>query len=277
LLVVVGVALIAAIVNGAIGYGFSSITVPAALLFHLNRVLNTALVLVELLLNALAVVLNRKALPRIFRPTVPLLLGAVPGVILGSWGLSRLSPELLRMGTYAVLLPLIIVQTTGARWPVSQRFWVGAPVGAGVGALYAATTISGPPLALLFNNQGLAKDEFRAALSLFRLVESTLTAIAYLAMGLFTYEAATLSIWLVPAVLIGMPVGYWLVKPVEPETFRRSVMAIDALLVSYGLARVSVAQGLLGRGAYLLVAAVAVIETWVVFRFFRARAKEAED
>ena len=41
------ITLIAAIVNGALGYGFSSITVPIALLFLANRVLNPALVLIE--------------------------------------------------------------------------------------------------------------------------------------------------------------------------------------------------------------------------------------
>jgi len=38
----------ASIVNGAIGYGFSSITVPLALLFLSNRVLNPALVPIEI-------------------------------------------------------------------------------------------------------------------------------------------------------------------------------------------------------------------------------------
>jgi uncharacterized membrane protein YfcA len=46
------ITLVAAIVNGALGYGFSSITVPLALLFLANRVLNPALVLVEVGLNA---------------------------------------------------------------------------------------------------------------------------------------------------------------------------------------------------------------------------------
>ena len=36
--------------------------------------------------------------------------------------------------------------------------------GAGVGVLYSVTTISGPPLAIALNNQGLEKREFRAAL-----------------------------------------------------------------------------------------------------------------
>ena len=53
-----GIALItitfgAAIVNGALGYGFSSLTVPLALLFLSNRVLNPALVVIEVALNAL--------------------------------------------------------------------------------------------------------------------------------------------------------------------------------------------------------------------------------
>ena len=56
------ITLIAAIVNGALGYGFSSITVPIALLFLANRVLNPALVLIEVVLNAYVLWNNRDAL-----------------------------------------------------------------------------------------------------------------------------------------------------------------------------------------------------------------------
>ena len=41
---------VAATVNGALGYGFSSITVAVALLFYTNRILNPVLVLVELVI-----------------------------------------------------------------------------------------------------------------------------------------------------------------------------------------------------------------------------------
>ena len=54
----------AAIVNGALGYGFSSITVPLALLFLTNRVLNPALVPIEVALNAYVLWVNRAALPK---------------------------------------------------------------------------------------------------------------------------------------------------------------------------------------------------------------------
>ena len=53
----------AAIVNGALGYGFSSLTVPLALLFLTNRVLNPALIPLEVALNAYVLWVNRDALP----------------------------------------------------------------------------------------------------------------------------------------------------------------------------------------------------------------------
>ena len=61
--------------------------------------------------------------------------------------------------------------------------------GGGLGVLYSVTTISGPPLAVMLNNQGFAKHEFRAALGFIRLAESTFTAIAYAYAGLYTLNS----------------------------------------------------------------------------------------
>ena len=48
------------------------------------------------------------------------------------------------------------------------------PLGTGIGALYSVTTISGPPLALMLNNQGFVREDFRASLAIIRIAESTL-------------------------------------------------------------------------------------------------------
>ena len=50
-IVLAGIALFAAFVNGAIGYGFSSLTVPLALVFYTNRILNPAVVVIEVFLT----------------------------------------------------------------------------------------------------------------------------------------------------------------------------------------------------------------------------------
>lgn len=272
-LLLVVTALIAAAVNGGLGYGFSSITVPVALLSRASRALNPALVLLELFINALALVANRRGLPAALSRVWPLVLGAVPGVVLGSLALVSASPDRLKLFTFAALLPLILLQSAGIRHPLRRERAAAVPAGAALGLLYGATTISGPPLALLFNNQGLARDEFRAALSLFRIAESSCTAVAYLALGLFSAESLRLSGQLAPAVLVGLPLGYALLRKLPAETFRRTCMAADALLVSFGLARSAVAQQIAPPAlAWAGFAAVICIETAFVAFYLRGRA-----
>ena len=69
------ITLLAATVNGALGYGFSSITVPLALLFLTNRVLNPALVLIEVPLNAYVLFVNRADVPAVWKRVFPLMIG----------------------------------------------------------------------------------------------------------------------------------------------------------------------------------------------------------
>src|SRR5437773_11975490 len=102
------ITLIAATVNGALGYGFSSITVPLALLFLSNRVLNPALVLIEVPLNAYVLWVNRSALPNVWRRIFPIVIGLVPGVVGGTLLVSRVSPDWLKLCTYCALLPLTL-------------------------------------------------------------------------------------------------------------------------------------------------------------------------
>ena len=78
------ITLLAATVNGALGYGFSSITVPLALLFLANRVLNPALVLIEVALNAYVLWVNRGALPKVWRRVLPMVVGLAPGIAMGT-------------------------------------------------------------------------------------------------------------------------------------------------------------------------------------------------
>jgi uncharacterized membrane protein YfcA len=271
-LLLVGTALIAAAVNGGLGYGFSSITVPVALLFRSSRALNPALVLLELFINALALVANRRGLPAVLSRVWPLLVGAVPGVVVGSLVLATAAPGHLQLFTFAALLPLILLQSAGLRRPIRRERAAAVPAGAALGVLYGATTIAGPPLALLFNNQGLARDEFRAALSLFRIVESSCTALAYLALGLFSTDSLRLSGQLAPAVLVGLPLGYALLRKLPAETFRRTCMAVDALLVGFGLARSAIAQDVASPAlAWAGFAVVFCIEAALVASYLRGR------
>jgi uncharacterized membrane protein YfcA len=266
----------AAIVNGALGYGFSSITVPVALLFLTNRVLNPALVLIEVALNAYVLWVNRASVPAVRRRVAPIVIGLLPGVVLGTMIVSEVNPMWLKFATFAILLPLILIQAAGYRRPIRRERSVGFAFGGGVGVLYAVTTISGPPLAIMLNNQGLAKQEFRAGLGLVRLAESSLTAAAYAYVGLFTAESLSLIPLILPGILIGVPAGTVVIRHVQPETFRRLCMSFDAWIVGFGISTLLQQLGLVpGPSAYAVLATVAAIDTLMLFRFFSGSRRTA--
>jgi uncharacterized membrane protein YfcA len=265
------ITLLAATVNGALGYGFSSITVPLALLFLANRVLNPALVLVEVALNTYVLWVNRKALPHVWRRVFPMMIGLAPGIVVGTLILSRVNPGWLRFYTFVALLPLILLQAAGYRRPIRSERAAGLVFGGALGVLYSVTTISGPPLAVMLSNQGLAKQEFRAALGFVRIAESTLTAVAYAYAGLYTRGSLAIIPQILPGIAIGVPIGAVIIRHVRPETFRRLCMSFDAWVVAFGLSTLLRDLRLIESGAaYLVIVVVGLLDSWLLYRFFWA-------
>jgi uncharacterized membrane protein YfcA len=271
-MVLAGIALFAAFVNGALGYGFSSLTVPIALLFYAGRILNPAVVVVEVFINLYVLFINRDSVGSVWRRVVPILIGLMPGIAAGAYLLKVLDPDWTKFLTYALILPLILIQASGRRRPIRSERLFGLPFGLGLGVLYSVTTISGPPLAILFNNQGLVKNEFRAGLAVIRVAESSLTAIVYFYLGLFITESTSLLVAIVPSVLVGIPLGAFAIRRLDAETFRRICMSFDAWVVGFGLSRVLIGLNLVpGPWAYGVMALTILIDTWLLFIFFRTR------
>jgi uncharacterized membrane protein YfcA len=275
-IVLLGITLFAAFVNGALGYGFSSLTVPVALLFYTNRILNPALVVIEVFINIFVLFMNRDSVPAVWKRVYPILIGLLPGIAIGSYLLASLHPGWIKFVTYTVLLPLILVQAAGLRRPIRSERLLGVPFGTGLGFLYSVTTVSGPPLAILFNNQGLVKKEFRAGLGLIRVAESSLTAIVYSQLGLFVGESQGIFWSIVPSVLVGIPLGVFLIRRLDAETFRRICMSFDAWVVGFGLSRVLIDLKLMeSPWAYSVMVVAIVLDIYLLYVFFKTRKQGA--
>src|SRR5215472_13535168 len=268
-IVLAGIALFAAFVNGAIGYGFSSLTVPLALVFYTNRILNPAIVVVEVFINLYVLLINLNGVPAVWRRVFPIVIGLLPGIAVGAFVLNSLQPGWVKFGTYTVILPLILVQAAGWRRPIRSTWIIGLPFGSALGILYSVTTISGPPLAILFNKQGLVKNEFRAGLALVRVAESSATAIVYYHIGLFVAESENILLVFVPCVFVGIPLGAYVIRRLDAETFRRICMSFDAWVVGFGLSRVLIELSLVeSPWAYSVMAAIILIDVYLLYIFF---------
>src|SRR5262249_40436046 len=147
-----------------------------------------------------------------------------------------------------------------AKWP---PFWNGArhPV---FGNNHLRTPVSD-----FVHNQGLVKNEFRAGLALVRVVESSATAIVYYQLGLFIAESANILLMFVPSVVIGIPLGAYLIRRLDAETFRRICMSFDAWVVGFGLSRVLIDLKLMeSPWAYGAMGITILIDSYLLYIFF---------
>ena len=127
----------------------------------------------------------------------------------------------------------------------------------------------------MLNNQGLAKRDFRAALGVVRLAESSMTAVAYAYAGLFTIQSISLIPWIVPSIVVGVPLGAYVIRQMSAETFRRICMSFDAWVVAFGTARLLQELKLVQSNAsYLVLVVTIVIDAWLLFRFFTHPSEE---
>src|SRR5262249_46791390 len=128
LLVLAFTSLGAATVNGALGYGYSSISVPIALLVTVGRILNPALVIIEVPLNMSSLWRNRKSARAMWPRVIGVAVGLVPGVIAGAFLLDYIAPGNVKLVAFCALLPLILLQASGRRWPIRNERTAAAPL-----------------------------------------------------------------------------------------------------------------------------------------------------
>ena len=121
----------------------------------------------------------------------------------------------------------------------------------------------------MFNNQGLVKNEFRAGLALVRVAESSVTAIVYFHLGLFVPESESLLLVITPSAVVGIPLGAYLFRRLDAETFRRICMSFDAWVVGFGLSRVLIELNFMkSPWAYSVMAATILIDVYLLYIFF---------
>ena len=102
-----------------------------------------------------------------------------------------------------------------------------------------------------------------------RLAESSMTAVAYAYVGLFTPESTGLILLILPSILVGVPIGTVIIRHVRPETFRRVCMSFDAWVVGFGISTLLQQLDLVvGARAFLVLVGVVVIDTVMLYRFF---------
>lgn len=227
-------ALVGAAVQSATGFGFALVLSPALFAVMEPTEAVTALLLLGAVLNVL-VLLEGHDVRRSLLP--PLILPALPGLALGAALLAALSREPLQIGVGLAVIAAALWQLRDRG--VARRLPAVA-AGLASGVLTTSISISGPPLVLWLEAQGLRPAEFRATLAALFLALNVLGGAILLAIeGSGAVDLGELAA-LLALVLVGYALGAFAFRRLDQ---RRFATVVIALVICTGVA--SVLAGLL--------------------------------
>lgn len=141
-----------------------------------------------------------------------LVLGGVPGVILGALLYKIASPDFFRLLIGGISVGFVVWQWgRAAGWIRAARKalpdWAGVFWGGVAGFTSFVSHAGGPPAAIYLLSRGLGKTQFQATTVLLFWTLNTVKFIPYAFLGIFTLETMTADLILAPFALIGAWVG----------------------------------------------------------------------
>lgn len=162
--------LVGASVQSATGFGFALVLSPAMLALLEPREAVTALLLLGFTLNLLLLFGHGGEPGAVrWRAVAPMLLAALPGLGGGLLVLTVVSKPALQVAVGAAVIAAGVVQARGrsgeAPGGSEPTLRAACVVGLASGALTTSTTVSGPPIVLWLQSQGIEPRELRASLA----------------------------------------------------------------------------------------------------------------
>jgi hypothetical protein len=237
-LLAAAVVALAAIVKGAIGFGFPTLGTPL-----LSLVLDVKAAVVVLILPNIAmdsIQFTRRGAPlAIVRRFAVLLVFGAFGTILGTRLLVALSSRTAMSVLGACIVVFVFLTLTGLspRVPAGWEPWLSPVVGLVVGVVGGVTNVPGTPLVIYFHALGLDKHEFVASMAFTFIVYKVVQLGAVIYWGLLPWSLAATSVALTVVALGGFALGLQVQDRLDQRTFNRAVLGFLAVLGAWLVAR----------------------------------------
>jgi uncharacterized protein len=218
----------AAIVRGFSGFGFSLLSITALSLVYAPAQIIPSIFMLE-------VAASLHLLPSIWkdihwRSLLPLTLGCLIATPLGVWALANVPARPMQ-----VALALFVLAATFALWRGYALKSMPGPVastaaGAASGLANGAFGIGGPPVIVFYFSSPAGDIAGRASLIAFFLITDVIGLSNQAVQGLLSWDAVWRAAAFLPPLLLGVWIGNSSFKSANPETFRKAVLALLAVL-----------------------------------------------
>ena len=218
----VAAVLVGAVVQGSIGFGLNLIAAPVLALVDPELVPGPAIVL-AFVFTALLAVRERRDID--VRGVRWAFYGRIPGSLAGAAAVAVLSPRSLSLAIGVAVLVGVAITASG--WHVEPTRPVLAGAGALSGLMGTASSIGGPPMAMVLH--GSTGAAMRGTLSAFFLLGTVVSLALLAAVGEFGRADLVASAFLLPPLLVGFAASRLVAPHVDGARLRVGVLGLSSL------------------------------------------------
>jgi uncharacterized membrane protein YfcA len=227
------VAFISGTARGFSGFGSALIFMPLASSLAAPRLVAALLLIIDFI-AALPLVPNAwKHADR--RATAVMVSGALVGVPIGTWLLSRLDPVTTRWIIPGFVFALLLLLASGWRYRGKDRPAISAGIGGLSGFCSGLAQTGGPPIVGYWLGRPIPSLIARANIVLFFAASDFFSVVSYASTGLITADAIRFSCLVGPVYAVGVWFGASLFGRASEEVFRAICYILIAAAVVIGL------------------------------------------
>jgi uncharacterized membrane protein YfcA len=230
LAIVLAVVAVGAAVQGTVGFGANLLVVPALAVVEPDALPVTPMLLVV----PLAVAMVRREPHGVDRRAVGwLMLGRLPGTVAGTLIVAHVATDTLSVLSGAAVLVAVVTSVLTTTVPVTPATTVAAGVASG--AMGTATSVGGPPLALLYQHH--EGPVLRATLAATFALGTVLSLGFLLVAGVVEPWQLALALALAPGTAAGIAASGWLARRADARWLRPAVLVFAAVTAVVAIAR----------------------------------------
>ena len=237
------IAFIAATARGFSGFGAALIFMPLASSVAGPGLVAALLLVIDFVSPAPLVPNAWQEADR--KATAVIVAGALVGVPLGTYFLTRLDPITTRWIISGFVAALLMLLLSGWRYRGRDYAALSVAVGGVSGFCSGLAQTGGPPIVGYWLGRPIASKVARANILLFFGASDLFSMVSYAVSGLITWDSLKLSLLIGPIYAIGVGFGASLFGRASEQVFRSICYALIAMAVIFGLPAL---DGALGRG-----------------------------
>ena len=227
------IALVSGTARGFSGFGSALIFMPLASSIAAPRLVAALLLIIDFVAATPLVPNAWRQADR--RATAVTVLGALVGVPIGTWFLSRLDPVTTRWIISGFVMALLLLLLSGWRYRGKDHPAISIGIGGLSGFSSGLAQTGGPPIVGYWLGRPIASAIARANILLFFAASDFFSAVSYALTGLITTDAIKFSLLVGPVYAIGVLLGARLFGKASEALFRAICYVLIALAVIIGL------------------------------------------